>query len=315
MTNRWHWPFVATEKSLPEKHFGQDVSPDCLRIGTDGTVQVSLAGNWPELLQNLGGFDDLVATTGNESASLTQTGTYPQFKICSCGRSACSSNCGLAFDFSAWQYVWATRRQTKDGVSRALSIGGHDGFTNHQVLFPDEMADADFNQFVKKSSPVPAPEIFGHNLPPRFINPVREPEAAGLLERFRKRKIDFIEDATSRSRLVHPESLAEVWRNVLAERIWLGTTIVTAPIIHSALWQPVSFTENSTALASSSNHFFFRCRLEKISELWVVPLSPESEPAFALEAYDAHNDLLFALAVPSEWKNIWYELLHWLPAV
>lgn len=315
MTNRWHWPLIPVEKPAAEKHFGQDVPPDCLRIGTDGTVHVSLTGNWPELIQALGGFDELIATTGNEAASLTQAGTYPPFKICSCGRSACSSNAGLAFDFSAWQGVRAMRRETKDDILRALCIGNDGSFTSHQVIFPEEMDDARFNQFVQKLTPVPASGISGHNLSPRFISPAREVKMAGLLERFRKRKIEFVESNTGGSRLVHPESLAEVWRNVLAERLWLGTTVVTAPVVHSALWQPVSFTENATALAASSNNFFFRCRLGKISELWVVPLSAEPEPAFALEAYGAHNDLLFALAVPPEWKNVWCDLLHWLPAV
>ena len=124
-----------------------------------------------------------------------------------------------------------------------------------------------------------------------------------------------MENAASGSRALHPESLAEVWRNILAERMWLGTTIVTAPVVHSTLWQPMTFTENSDLLLASSASIFFRCRLESITGVWAVPLSQELDSPFALEIYDARDDLLFALAAPPEWKNIWNELLHWLPAV
>jgi hypothetical protein len=147
------------------------------------------------------------------------------------------------------------------------------------------------------------------------LNYSRNPQPPGHLERFRQRKHEFIENSESGSRAIHPESLAEVWRNILAERIWLGTTIVTAPVVHSTLWQPVSLTENSNALMVSSNNIFFRCQLDKIAELWAVPLSRELDSPFALEVYDAHDDLLFAMAVPPEWKGIWNELLHWLPAI
>lgn len=309
LRNRLQWPFAPAEKK-----FGQDISPEHLRIGKDGTVQVSLAGNWPELTQHLSGLGEVVATTNNQAASLTQIGCYPNFKICSCGRSACSLNCGLAFDFSAWRHVWATRRKCDDGIWRTLSVSNCGDFANHQVLLSAEMDDERFTELVRKFSPT---KNFGANFP-RWswpLNSSRNPRQTGHTERLRRRKREFIENAESGSRAIHPESLAEVWRNVLAERIQLGTTVVTMPVVHSTLWQPVSFMENSGALTASSNNIFFHCQPEKIEELWVVPLSQEPDSPVALEVYDAHDDLLFALAVPTEWKSIWNELLHWLPAV
>lgn len=310
LRDRLQWPFAPERK-----HFGQDVSPEHLRIGGDGAVQIALAGNWPELVQHLGALGEVVATTNNPVASLTQIGGYPNFKICSCGRSACSLNCGLAFDFSAWQRVWATRRKCDDGIWRTLSISNRDDFANHQILLPAETDDEQFVELVRRFSPA---KNFSNVNSRRWSwpsNSSRGSQSPGHVERFRRRKREFVEDAASGSRALHRESLAEVWRNVLAERMWVGTTIVTAPVVHSALWRPVTFIENSNLLLASSNNIFFRCRVERIAELWAVPLLPKTDSPFALEIYDTHDNLLFALAVPPEWKNIWNELLHWLPAV
>ena len=305
--DRLHWPFAPTKR-----HFGQSVPPERLRIGSDGVVQVLLDGNWPKLLQGLVDFGEVVTTTNNPVASLTQIGRYPNFRICSCGR-ACGVNGGLAFDFSMWQHVWASRRQTNDGIWRTLAVCGKDNSANHQVLFGAQTDDEQFAQLVHKfsskkkfrnlnSQPQTGQWNFSRNLP-----------RSKHVELFRQRKQGFIENNKNNFRLIHTASLAELWRNVLSERIWLGITIITAPVIHSALWLPLSLTENHSALTASSENVFFYCQPEKIAELWVVPAQSDSDSQSALEAYDRHDDLLFALGAPPEWKNLWNELLQWLP--
>lgn len=308
--DRLSWPF------LPKgNHFGQGVSPEHLRIYNDGTVQVSLTGKWPKLVQHMAFLGEVVATTNNPAASLTQIGSYPHFKTCPCGQSACNFSCGLAFNFTAWHRVWATRRKCDDGIWRTLTISDHADAANHQVLLPAQTDDDQFVELVRKFTPTTR---FDNIISRRWQWPLdvsRDLQPPFHIERLRRRKHEFVEKPESGSRAIHLESLAEVWRNILSERLWLWTAVVTAPVVHSTLWQPLSLTENFGTLAVSSNNVSLRCQREQIAELWAAPLSSEANSPLALEAYDRHDDLLFALAAPLEWKGIWSELLHWLPTV
>jgi hypothetical protein len=220
-------------------------------------------------------------------------------------------NCGLIFDFSSWQQVWAARRQAEDGTWRTLTVA-NDSFDSHQVLLPFETSDEQFIELVSRFS---LAKDSSQAVLPRWPANRSYAPAVTHLERCRQRKREFVEKSQSGSRAIHPKSMTEIWRNILAEQLQVSTVIATAPVIHSTLWQPVSLSEAPGILAVSSSSIFFRCQLEKVSELWAVPFSAGSNSLFTLEAYDRHDDLLFSLTVPPERKYLWNELLQWLPTV
>ncbi|HTR41347.1 MAG TPA: hypothetical protein VMH87_06990 [Pseudomonadales bacterium] len=305
--NRLRRPFTKAEN-----HFGQGISAGRLRIGDDDATQVLLEGDWPELVRSLGQLGEVVATTNNPAVSLSQTGIYPHFRTCPCKNPACSLNRGLVFDFSAWQEVWAARRKADDGIWRTLTIADS-ASASHQILFPAEAGDERFTQLISKFVPA-KPASYAAS--PRFLRSSMNHRPQASLtqpERFRQRKREFIESKRSGARAIHPESMPEIWRNILAERLHISTVAVTAPVVHPALWQPVSLSETSGILAVASRNTFFRCQLAEISEIWAVPHSREAETLLTLEVYDAQDSLFFALAGAPEEKVFWHELLQWLP--
>lgn len=315
--HRLQWPFVGNDSSTqPEHSFGHGISPENLRITKSGGVHVSLADNWAGLAQSLSSLGEVLSTTSNAAASLTQLGRYPKFDICACGNGASNCGGGLGFDFEAWSQVWAAQEKRADEVWRSLSIFGESGLVNHQVMLVGQEAKEQFTDltctFQGKISPFSKKSCRNVALDPSHSECN---DRQGYLELFKKRKHDFVENGKSGAYAVCPPALVELWQSVLAIRLWISTTVFTSPVVQSTIWQPTSFLEKRDTLTISTGAVLFQCQYEQIAELWVVPMPMQSGSAFALEAYNKEDHLLFAMAVPEEWREEWMELLYWMPKI
>ena len=304
--NRLNWIGGATRKSADGSSFGKGIEPRNLRLCEHGAAHVSLAGDWSGMAQGLHELGDVVASTLNDAAILTQRGRFPRFDLCPCGRFAVNGLGGLGFDFAEWRRLWATRRTTAGGVCHSLAIVGHDNRAAHQVLLADPAAEEVFAGFTRLHQGEPEER---HHWPARGHE-----LCAGYHERFRCRKWEFVESAKSGSRKLTTGCVGQLFEAALSARLCLTTTIVSAPVIQSSLWTPVALEQNGNRLAVTSESTQLRMDLSGVAEVWSVPPPEHMDGCFAVELYDAEDRLLLGLSVAAGHECAWLELLRTLPA-
>ena len=303
-SNRLHWigksPNAVT--APPNASFGKGIEPRNLRLCDHGAAHVSLSGDWAVMAQAFHGLGNVVASTLNDAAILTQRGRFPQFEFCPGGRFAVNGLGGLGFDFAEWRRVWATRRPTAKGVCHSLAIVGHDNSAAHQVLLLDDSIDETFADFARRHQCEP-PRV-------RAFWPARgEGICTGYFERFRCRKWEYVESAESGSRELADACLTGFFEAILAARLRLSTTIISAPVIQSALWTPVALERTERRVTMTTEKTQLRLQLSAVAEVWSVPPPDGVDAALALELYDAQDRLLLGFSVTPEHGDAWSALL------
>jgi putative heme degradation protein len=308
-SNRLQWiaKSPSTMTAPPKVSFGKGIEPRNLRLCDHGAAHVSLAGDWAALAQGLHGLGQVVASTLNDAAILTQRGRFPEFEFCPGGRFAVNGLGGLGFDFAEWRRVWATRRPTAKGVCQSLAIVGHDNSAAHQVLLLDDSIDETFPDFARRHQGEP-PRV-------RACWPARgEGICCGYHERFRCRKWERVESSESGSRRLAGACLPRLFEAVLAARLRLTTTIVSAPVIQSALWTPVAIERTERRVTVTAEETQLRLQLGAVAEVWSVPPPDGVDAALALELYDAQDRLLLGFSVTLEHVDAWSALIASLPS-
>lgn len=307
--NRLHWisksPGAFT--ASPNVSFGKGIEPRNLRLCDHGAAHVSLADDWAAMAQGLHGLGNVVASTLNDAAILTQRGRFPSFEVCPGGRFAVNGLAGLGFDFAEWRRVWATRRLTAKGVCHSLAIVGHDNSAAHQVLLLDGNLDEAFAQFARRHQGEP-PRV-------RAVWPARGEEiCTGYHERFRCRKWEYVESAASGSRHLAGSCLSGFFDAILAARLRITTTMVSAPVIQSALWTPLALERTERRVTVTSDETQLRLQLGAVAEVWSVPPPDGVDAALALELYDAQDRLLLGFSTTPDHSDAWIALLASLPS-
>ena len=307
--NRLHWKGSRSTgaPSTATTAFGKGIEPHNLRLCDHGAAHVSLAGDWAGMAQGLHALGNVVASTLNDAAILTQRGRFPQFDICPGGRFAVNGLGGLGFDFAEWRRVWATRRPTAKGVCQSLAIVGHSNNAAHQVLLTDADVDDVFAEFARRHQGEPQARTFW----PARGNGI----CTGYHERFRCRKWEYVDAPANGSIRLPTSCLPAIFEAILALRLRLTTTIITAPVIQSALWTPVALEQTERRLTVTSDETQLRLQLSAVAEMWWVPSPPEVHAAPALELYDSEDQLLLGLSVPPEHDLAWNEIVNGLAPV
>lgn len=302
--NRLHWignPPV-TIPATANASFGKGIAPRNLRLCEHGATHISLAGEWPALAQELQHLGNVMASTLNDAAILTQRGRFPSFELCPGGRFAVNGLGGLGFDFAEWRRVWATRRPAANGVCRSLAVVGHDNSAAHHVILLDDGVDETFAQFARRHQGEP-PRV-------RCSWPARgEGVCTGYHERFRTRKWEYVESASSGSRRLAASCLPELFESALAARLRLTTTLISAPVIQSALWTPTTLEHTGKRITVTNDETQLRLQRSAIAEVWSVPPPTGMDGSLAVELYDAHDRLLLGLSVAPEHTVVWNALL------
>ena len=304
--NRLHWigkPHATAPQSA-NVSFGKGIEPHNLRLCDHGAAHVSLAGDWAGMTQGLHALGNVIASTLNDAAILTQRGRFPQFDFCPGGRFAVNGLGGLGFDFAEWRRVWATRRATAKGVCQSLAIVGHANNAAHQVLLMDADVDDAFAEFARLHQGEPGARTFW----PARGNGI----CTGYHERFRCRKWEYVEAPDNGSTRLPVRSLPGIFDAVLARHLRLTTTIISAPVIQSALWTPVALEQTERRLTVTSDETQLRLQLSAVAEAWWVPPPPETHGPPALELYDSEDRLLLGFSVPPEHELAWNEIVSGL---
>lgn len=284
--------------------FGKGIEPRNLRLCAHGATHVSLAGDWVELAQGLHELGDVVATTLNDAAMLTQSGRFPRFDIGPCGRFAMNGCQGLGFDFGEWHRVWATRRPTKPNGEpcHSLAVTGHNNAAAHHIVLIGGADEVQFSAFARRFQGEPQP---------RRTWPARgEHRCAGYHERFQCRKWEYVEARETGANLASTQGVPALFESLLANRIGVRTTIVSAPVVQSSLWQPKALQQHKRTLTMTAEATQLRLQLDSVSECWLVPLPADNGGGVALEFYDACDRLLLGLSAGADQENAWYDALE-----
>lgn len=307
--NRLHWigtPLV-TIPATTNASFGKGIEPRNLRLCEHGATHISLAGDWAAMAQELQHLGNVMASTLNDAAILTQRGRFPSFELCPGGRFAVNGLGGLGFDFAEWRRVWATRRPAANGICRSLAIVGHDNSAAHHVVLLDDGVEETFAQFARRHQGEP-PRV-------RPFWPARgEGICTGYHERFRTRKWEYVESASSGSRRLAATCLPELFESALAARLRLTTTLISAPVIQSALWTPTALEHTVKRITVTSDETQLRLQRSAIAEVWSVPPPAGMDGSLAVELYDAHDRLFLGLSVTPEDDRAWNQLIGSLPS-
>jgi len=285
--------------------FGKGIEPCNLRLCEHGATHVSMAGDWAGIAQGLHGLGDVVATTLNDAAILSQRGRFPRFDLCPGGRFAVNGHGGLAFDFAEWRRLWATRRPTNKGACQSLAIVGHDNRAAHQVLLTETDKSGAFAEFTRQYQGSPK----DHGTWPARGAGV----CVGYHERFRCRKWEFVEDASNGARHLSSGCIEGLFEAVLANHWRLATTIVSAPVIQSALWTPAALEHCEQRITVTSDQVQLRLEPRAAAEVWAVP-SPDVDDYVAVELYDVEDRLLLGLSVAPEFGAAWNGFVRTLPS-
>jgi putative heme degradation protein len=305
LKNRLAWVGERTPDDAGSVGFGKGIEPRNLRLCPPGAAHVSLAGDWVGMARGLHDLGDVLATTLNPAAILTQAGRFPPLRICPGGRFAMNEGGGLGFDFGEWRRLWATRRGTSGGVCRSLAIVGQDNTAAHQIVLAAGADEESLARFARRFQGTPEtrrrwPVRGGHH-------------CAGYHERFQCRKWEFVEARDSGARRLGANALVALFEAALAARLRLSATIVSAPVIQSSLWTPDLLERSENQIAMSGPGTQLRLQPAKVAETWAVPLPAESGGGAAVELYDARDRLLLGVSAARGQEEAWQSILSNLP--
>lgn len=258
-----------TYSALVNGFNGVRIRPECLRIGTDGSVRVRLAATareWFDLLAQLG---ETLTLTRNRMAVLGQMGPGPTMMDWRNDLLPRDASGLFTPNLAEYASLWAVREWSAETLIYSLEVQDVGGRTFQKVVLTDAARHGLFEQFIagyQSSAEYPRPwfspnHIWSHR---------RQNSIAGRIPLLRSR----LHQKTNEVRRLSLSILPRLLTALTQDGCPIRTNVYDRPFIHGAFWTPEAMEVAEDAPGTSS-HFLhggdvgLHLDLDHVTSLWL----------------------------------------------
>lgn len=286
------------------------IQPDCLRIGANGVVRVSLSATAPAWFGMLAQLGEVLHLSRNAVSVLALQGQTPLLED---WRNAAfpTDRFGLFTpNLAEYASLWAVREVSQAGVLHGLEVQDVSGLPFERVLL-SASADRDlFEQFVTThQSP---PEEAGDWFPPNLTSSTRRRASlAGRIPWLRSR----LAKGAKNVRHLPIEVVPKLLDNAARANFPIRTTQYHRALIRSVIWKPQAHEE--AAPHASLSEFFhsddvglhLNYRAVGSVWLWMGKCACCANRRWSVEVADANDQINLAImagheAMESDWRHL-----------
>lgn len=270
--------------------FKAAILPHNLRIQSDA-VRVQLRATLQDVAQAMPGFGAVLSLTRNAATTLSTFNQYPRMSQCrTCtrmfdpaGQLAIQANPGIS--------VKAVQQSVNDVTTLGLEMVTADGICCHRFCLTRGSDWSRFMEFVTVQQS--RFSVFEERAVRRYLG--RAACKNNWIRRHAERKRKYGAEPSSVAERI---DFGELSAGVLDKVEWgngLSVTVFNEDVVQSCSFRPNRFESRRHQSSLTDGMSTWQFDVDQVKELWRVRLPIDGEAVWALEAFDDHDRILFAV--------------------